>query len=360
MTQSKNRRVQQRKSENIVEKKPRKAANSAVNKDYESTTDLAKATSKTTQAIVDEPVVYSKNGNIDVTKPVVDVNGKTNVVAEPVVAEPVVAEPVVQPKNSKKGKTKPVVAEPVVQPKNSKKTELVVQPKNSKKTELLVQQKKGKKTELLVQQKKGKKTELVVEPVVQVKKGKKGKKVNEEAVSTDDLPTRKKRVVPSTETVEAEFTELVDIIALEIDRRREVSSNKPNGVKFLRTINKRLKIIKSRSIRVMKKKKTRPRSNNANSGFLKPVNISAELAEFTGWEHDIQVSRVQVTKHLCEYIKKHDLQNPEDRRRILPDKKLAALLSYDSSTATKPLFYYSMQTHLKPHFVKIDEESKSV
>ena len=100
----------------------------------------------------------------------------------------------------------------------------------------------------------------------------------------------------------------------------------------------------------MKQKKRTARKGNQNSGFLKPVKISKEMAKFTGWKSSDLKSRVQVTKYICDYIKKHDLQNPEDRREIVPDAKLRKLLDFDPKKSDQPLRYYSLQTYLKPHF----------
>ncbi|NLJ62758.1 MAG: hypothetical protein GX332_05520, partial [Alcaligenaceae bacterium] len=43
----------------------------------------------------------------------------------------------------------------------------------------------------------------------------------------------------------------------------------------------------------------------ANSGFMKPMTPSAELAEIVGKK---PLPRTEVTKKMWEYIKKHDLQ----------------------------------------------------
>jgi len=52
---------------------------------------------------------------------------------------------------------------------------------------------------------------------------------------------------------------------------------------------------------------------------LKPMNLSAELEAVIGKG---PMSRGEVVKKLWEYIKKHDLQNPENKRNILADEKL--------------------------------------
>ena len=160
---------------------------------------------------------------------------------------------------------------------------------------------------------------------------------------------KKKRRVPTKESLPTEFDELVAVVQEEIERLRK-STGKQKGVKFLRSLNKRIKTLRSHSVRVMKQKHKTNRTNNTNSGFLKPVQLSKEMAKFTGWDHNEPRSRVDVTKYICNYIRENNLQNPEDRRQILADKKLANLLGYDSKSDDKPLTYYRIQTYMKKHF----------
>lgn len=167
-------------------------------------------------------------------------------------------------------------------------------------------------------------------------------------VETPETPIKKRRV-PTKESVAIGFDELVAVIEEEINRLRE-STGKAKGVKFLRTLGKRVKILRGHSVRVMKQKQKTKRKNNTNSGFLKPVKISKEMAKFTGWDHEELRSRVDVTKYICKYIRDNDLQNPSDRRQIVADKKLSTLLEYNKDKDDKPLTYYSLQTYMKGHF----------
>jgi len=56
-----------------------------------------------------------------------------------------------------------------------------------------------------------------------------------------------------------------------------------------------------------------------NSAFMKPMNISAELAEVVGAG---PMPRSEVVKKLWEYIKGHNLQDPNNKRNINADEKL--------------------------------------
>jgi upstream activation factor subunit UAF30 len=183
---------------------------------------------------------------------------------------------------------------------------------------------------------------------------------SDHTVATVDTVTgeKKKRHVPTKDSVVESFDDLVSFVEEEINRLRE-SQTKAKGVKFLRTLNKRVKSLRSQTSRVMKQRTKTNRKNNHNSGFLKPVQISKELARFTGWDHEDLKSRVDVTKYICDYIRENDLQNPTDRRQILADSKLSKLLNYDSKKDEKPLTYYRIQTYIKPHFPKKDPVTAS-
>jgi len=57
----------------------------------------------------------------------------------------------------------------------------------------------------------------------------------------------------------------------------------------------------------------------ANSAFMKPMEVSEELTEVVGKG---PMPRSEVVKKLWEYIKKHDLQDPANKRNINADEKL--------------------------------------
>lgn len=203
---------------------------------------------------------------------------------------------------------------------------------------------------------KASKEKAVKAPKEKVSKKVKAKEEDEDVLSDvedgDDTSTEtKKRHVPTKETVSESFDELVAVIDEEIVRLRETQS-KAKGVKFLRSLGKRVKTLRTQAARVMKQKQHTTRKNNSNSGFLKPVKISPEMAKFTGWDPKELKSRVDVTKHICNYIRENNLQNPTDRRQILADPKLSKLLNFDSKKEEKPLTYYRIQSFMKPHFIK--------
>jgi chromatin remodeling complex protein RSC6 len=111
---------------------------------------------------------------------------------------------------------------------------------------------------------------------------------------------------------------------------------------------------------VLKGKTKSTRTKNTLSGFRKPAKISSEMALFTKWDPSKLYSRVDVTKFLCNYIKEHQLQNPQDRRQILCDEHLASLLKYDGAKRSTPLTYPGLQQHIQHHFTPVREDDQVV
>ena len=66
-----------------------------------------------------------------------------------------------------------------------------------------------------------------------------------------------------------------------------------------------------------------------NAGFMKALKPSAELAAVIGAD---PVPRTEVTKRLWAYIKDHNLQNPANKRNILCDDKLKAVMGKSEVT----------------------------
>ena len=95
-------------------------------------------------------------------------------------------------------------------------------------------------------------------------------------------------------------------------------------------------------------KKRQRKANRKPSGFAKPSSISSELSKFMSKEEGVQVARTEVTQFIIKYIKDNNLQNPENRKMIMPDdtlKKLLAVKENDNVT------YFNLQKFMNRHFV---------
>lgn len=191
------------------------------------------------------------------------------------------------------------------------------------------------------------KAEKTVEKPVETVKEETVKEVVKEEEATE--PKQRRQV--NREEVEKSFDGLLASLDEEIENlRKNDDKNKSKGVRFLRSVAKTVRQLRSDSLRLATKKVRRQSSTKSgagNSGFMKPVKISKDMQKFTGLKEDQLVSRVDVTKSICQYVKTNNLQNEADRRQFTPDAALAKLLG----TST-PLTYYALQQHIQPHFIK--------
>ena len=197
------------------------------------------------------------------------------------------------------------------------------------------------------------KTKEVVPSVVEEETESETVKTDDEVTSSDGEASAKqmKRVRKnvSTDNICSDLDSYITMIDEEISKLKKSNIG---GIKFLKGLNKNLKNFKVGFNRYMKKKPKSTRQVNTNAGFSKPVRVSEQMAAFIGLPSAAElVSRVFVTKFLCQYIKSNDLQNPTDKRQIVADSKLSALLNYHPTSETEPLTYYRMQTYMRPHFL---------
>jgi upstream activation factor subunit UAF30 len=177
--------------------------------------------------------------------------------------------------------------------------------------------------------------------------------------SPQDLP------VPLTSTPIVSETQVVDNNDSNTtgdlnDSFKSICSSLSTLVGELKTLTTEVKKLEKRVTKELKdakkyKKVKKSSLNNdkpkrAPSGFAKPSNISEELCEFLGRPLGTMMARTEVTKHITQYIRVNDLQNPSNKRHILPDKKLATLLNSDKNDEVT---YFNLQKYMKHHFPKI-------
>jgi hypothetical protein len=90
-------------------------------------------------------------------------------------------------------------------------------------------------------------------------------------------------------------------------------------------------------------------ARRANNAFLKLRPISDELSSFMGLPAKSQRSQTDVTKFVSTYVKTHNCFDPNFKRRIIPDAKLAKLLRVKDG---QEVTYLNLQSFLKVHFLK--------
>ena len=78
-----------------------------------------------------------------------------------------------------------------------------------------------------------------------------------------------------------------------------------------------------------KVKETGKPAKGARGGITAPVTPSSDLAEIVGQK---ELPRTEVISKVWDYIKKHDLQDVNDKRNIVADAKLEKVFGKKSAT----------------------------
>lgn len=179
--------------------------------------------------------------------------------------------------------------------------------------------------------------------------------VVETPVEQAEVESTEPVAVPETnetkEVSEPSLNDSFDLILTQLDSVLAVSKNLKNDVKRLQKRSKK-------ELADAEKRSRGKRSNQANgegkpkrapSGFAKPSEISKTLCDFLGKPIGTEMARTEVTKYITQYIKAHNLQNPENKRHIIPDAKLGDLLNV---TNNEVVTYFNLQKYMKHHFPK--------
>jgi upstream activation factor subunit UAF30 len=169
------------------------------------------------------------------------------------------------------------------------------------------------------------------------------KVIEVQAPAVVESPTSKETSVEecnfSVDKYQAEFDSLIT----QMTQMRLTMSEMINYArKIQKNVTKDLKAAEKKS-----KKMNAKKSKREPSGFAKPAVISNELCDFLGKPYGTEMARTEVTKYLTTYIKDNQLQQPEDKRKITPDKKLYNLLKLKKEDQVT---YFNLQKWMKPHF----------
>ena len=132
-----------------------------------------------------------------------------------------------------------------------------------------------------------------------------------------------------------------------------------------KSLSARMKVLQKE---VNKGKRTRrppqevdPDAPPKTSALHKPVAISNELCKFLGFEPDTEHSRREVTQGINDYIKKHEIQDPSNRRfMLLTEKPEGLALKALLRDPDQPVTFFNIQRYLKPHFPMSEKDKKAL
>ena len=127
-------------------------------------------------------------------------------------------------------------------------------------------------------------------------------------------------------------------------------------------LRSQLRALEKKAVREVKaankrsKKGRKSSGTRTPSGFVKPTQISEELAAFLGKSKGTEMARTEVTKEINAYIRANKLQDPKNGRIILADAKLSKLLSLKKEDE---LTYFNLQKYMSPHFAKAGSKASA-
>ena len=220
--------------------------------------------------------------------------------------------------------------------------------------------------------------------------------MNKASVSTSKTIRQTKNAAPVevVEVVEAQVVEAEPVVEEQVSFRHRLETLIQATTLHMNTLKTHVQVMKRlqkehdaliKEVSKKKKKKgprdfTKPRRA---TGFAEPVIVSDELYGFlvktkatmkdpsfvpTSQEEDSNwpripvvkgnpVARTDVTSHISKYIREHNLQNPEERREIVPDATLRKIFSEPTEVSkrdpSKLVFtYLQLQRYVNEHFQK--------
>jgi chromatin remodeling complex protein RSC6 len=171
--------------------------------------------------------------------------------------------------------------------------------------------------------------------------------VQEVAVSSDAVSSDAEVVVDEKMTTARKIADEMSKNSEYVAALTAMSSKLKSSCAQLNKLSARL--IKEEEKRASRKKGTR--TGGKSGGFNKPSLISDELAAFIGVERGSQISRKEVNAIIHTYVVDHNLRNPTDKRKIVPDAKLSSLLDIGPDSDVSKLGYFTIQTSLKRHYL---------
>ena len=86
------------------------------------------------------------------------------------------------------------------------------------------------------------------------------------------------------------------------------------------------------------------------TGFALPVVVSDELCNFMKKSPGTKVSRTETTSFLIKYIKDNNLQNLDNKKKIIPDETLKKLFKLDDNI-DYDVHFFNLQTFINHHFI---------
>ena len=100
-----------------------------------------------------------------------------------------------------------------------------------------------------------------------------------------------------------------------------------------------------------KNKQKKGKNNKNRSGIHQPYTVSEKLCSFMQKPKGTKIARTDATVYVNKYIKSKKLQNPENKKEIIPDNKLRDLFNIKEDIN---ITYFQIPGCLNHHFTNKD------
>lgn len=134
-----------------------------------------------------------------------------------------------------------------------------------------------------------------------------------------------------------------DVIANSLDQLEEKYVSHPKTA-YIKKAGKKGEKPKKTATKAKKTKEPKKMATKTKKKASTGLALSKELATFLGAE---SLSLGAIMKGVWEYIKAHDLQDPKNKKTILPDKKLGKILG-----SQEPVDMFALPKLISKHFKK--------
>ena len=168
------------------------------------------------------------------------------------------------------------------------------------------------------------------------KKSKQTKTVQEQEPEVEETTTQVEETTTQVKTFDSLYKSMLAEVAEAYNSVRTVKSN----LKNLERLHKR----EVKMSRKMRKSHNPNKGQKKPSGFNKPTPVPQQIVDLLDLDNGVELPRTKVTKLIYGYIKDHNLQIPEDKRTINPDKQLRKLFGLEKGDQ---ISFYNIQTHIK-------------
>lgn len=133
--------------------------------------------------------------------------------------------------------------------------------------------------------------------------------------------------------------------AADLKKMAKELSKKATELKNLeKMFNKEKKAAEKKAVQ---KKKT----NSKKNGLETPIPLSDVLCQFLNIEKGSRMSRNKAKAGIRAHIRDKKLQNPNNRRELIPDKKLKSILI--DYVDGDELTYFTLEKYIKKHFLPL-------